>query len=136
MTSHATIVVLIQTCRTRFRGQSLLLFLRQSKGLRIYHVRQWLQLARPPPPAQPPFLQCARLQLLKRYMYVHVFACRPSCCVSLESRLVLNSEYSTSFSFFFSALLLSLLIFTADSSSRFKQLCNRSSDNSHCVTLY
>ena len=104
---------LIQTCRSRFRSQSLLPFLRQFKGLRIYHVTQWLQLARLPPQAQPPFAQRARLQLLKRY--AHVLACRLSCCISLESRLVLNSEYSKLFSFYFSVLLLSLLIFTANS---------------------
>ena len=47
-----------------------------------------------------------------------------SCCISLETRLVLNSEYIGPFYYFFSVLLLSLLMFPADW-LMFKQLHKR-----------
>ena len=62
--------------------------LRRSKGLstRLHRVSQSHQLARPLPQLQPPQRAPLWLRLLKSY--VNVLA-----CISLETRLVLNSEY-------------------------------------------
>ena len=95
-----------QTCRTIHQGRSLssdqgqspLPFLRRSKGLstKLRRVSQSHQLARPPSPQRAPL----RLRLLKSY--VNVLACvTRSCCISLKTRLVLNSEYIEPFYLFY-----------------------------------
>ena len=50
---------------------------------------------------QPPSPQRAPLRLRLLKSYVNVLACNTrSCCISLETRLVLNSDYIKQFSFF------------------------------------
>ena len=133
VTSHMTISVSgtgnSQTCRTIYQGQSLLPCLGRSKGLstRLHRVSQSHKLARPLPQVQPPSPQRAplRLRLIKSLWQI-MFMCSlvtRSCCISLETRLVLNSDYINSF-LFLCVLLLSLLMFPADW-LMFKQLHKR-----------
>ena len=90
-----------QTCRMIYQGQSLLPCLRRSKGLstRLHRVSQSHHLARPLLQVQPPSPQRAplRLRLLKSYVMCSLVT--RSCCISLETRLVLNSDYMKQFSF-------------------------------------
>ena len=106
MTSHMTISVSgtgnSQTCWTIYQGQLLLPCLRRSKGLstRLHRISQSHQLVRPLPQVQPPSPQRAPLRLrLSRVMSMCSLV-TPSRCISLETRLVLNSDYIKQFSFF------------------------------------
>ena len=91
--------------------------LRRSKGLstRLHRVSQSRQLARP-------LLQVQPLNLhnelhfdfdFSRVMLMCLLVTQ-SRCISLETHLVLNSDYIKQFSFCVCVLLLSLLMFPAD----------------------